>query len=248
MAKSISLSNGRVWKTQAAAFQHFKGMLSRYVDEQNVDDAQDHDDLVALLERYDEVITDGPAKVGVGISCFFRRRNIGESWSSPSFWVRRTDGSETDFSYIQAVKGQCKGDSSDFYSACRAAVESDLLVAKRRFFAEHPEKNEHGFVPCEVCGSLITFELAHMDHAYPTFNQIVLMFRAARGWSHAIAPGVITPSQDGQSRATFIDPAIAQVFRDLHHAVAVLRVIDRKANLSMAGKQRVPKIKFPVRL
>lgn len=237
-----------MWKTQAAALQHFKQMLARYADEQVIDDAQDHDDLIALLERYDEVITDGPAKVGVGVECVFRRRNIGEGWSTPSFWVRRIDGSETDFSYIQAIKGVPRGDSADFYSACRAAVELDLLAAKKRFFAEHPDKDEHGFVPCEITGEMIKFDTAHLDHAYPTFNQIVVMFKAARGWSHGIPAGVITPAQDGQARATFVDPHLAQSFRDLHHAVAVLRVIHRQANLAMAGRQRVPKIKYPVKL
>ena len=248
MAKPINLTNGRSWPTQSAAIGHFKAMLASSRDEEIVEDAQDHNDLVALIERYDDAITDGPAKAGVGINLFFRRRNVGEGWSTPSFWIRRNDGSETDFSYISAVKGQPKSDAANFYAACRAAVEADLLAAKTRFFKGHPEKDEHGFVPCEVSGNLISFENAHLDHAYPTFNQIVLIFRAAHGWSQFIPPGVVTPPQDAQARATFCDDAVAQAFRDVHHKSAVLRVIDKQANLSMAGRQRVPKIKFPVKL
>ena len=108
MAKPINLPNGRSWSTQTAALSHFKVMLARYSDNQVVENISDHDDLVALLERYDAAITDSPAKIGSGIDHFYRRRNVGEGYSTPGFWVHRTDGTDTDFSYIDAVKGQPK--------------------------------------------------------------------------------------------------------------------------------------------
>jgi len=67
MAIAIILSNGRTWKTKAAALSHFKAMLARYTDGKMVEDRNDHDDLVALLERYDEAITDEPSKTGTDI-------------------------------------------------------------------------------------------------------------------------------------------------------------------------------------
>lgn len=67
MAKAINLSNGRAWNTQSAALAHFKDMLARYADEEVVEDRVDHDDLIALLERYDAVIVDGPSKIGNGV-------------------------------------------------------------------------------------------------------------------------------------------------------------------------------------
>ena len=65
MAIAIALSNGRTWKTKAAALNHFKAMLARHADGAVIEDRSDHDDLVALLERYDEAITDGSSKTGV---------------------------------------------------------------------------------------------------------------------------------------------------------------------------------------
>src|SRR5947208_12698570 len=62
MAKAVTLSNGRTWKTQGVALEHFKQMLARYADEGTVEDRDDHEDLVALLVRYDETITNGPPK------------------------------------------------------------------------------------------------------------------------------------------------------------------------------------------
>ncbi len=75
-------------------------MLARYADGNVVEDRNDHDDLVALLIRYDEAITDGSSKIGTGIDHFTRTRNNFNGYSTPSFWVHRTDGTATDFSYI----------------------------------------------------------------------------------------------------------------------------------------------------
>jgi len=84
MAIAIILSNGRTWKTKAAALSHFKAMLARYADGAVTEDRNDHDDLVALLERYDEAITNGPSKTGVGIDHFTRTRNNFNGYSTPS--------------------------------------------------------------------------------------------------------------------------------------------------------------------
>lgn len=111
-------------------------MLSRYGDEEAIEDRADHDDLIALLECYDSVIVDGPSKIGGGVGSFFRRRNTGEGYSTPGFWVRRVDGSETDFSYLAAVRGVPKSNAQEFYDACRSAVGADLKAAKARHYID----------------------------------------------------------------------------------------------------------------
>tara|TARA_R110002074_G_scaffold764_3_gene4451 strand:+ start:4298 stop:4669 length:372 start_codon:yes stop_codon:yes gene_type:complete len=105
MVKSITLPNGKSWRTQKEALDHFKLMLGRYENGEMVDNLEDHDDLVALLERYDQLELGGPQKAGVGIDCFERRLNRGEGYSSPGFWAIRVDATETDFSCPKAVKG-----------------------------------------------------------------------------------------------------------------------------------------------
>ncbi|MDH4745871.1 DCL family protein [Sphingomonas sp. CBMAI 2297] len=244
--KSIELSNGRSWKSQKAALEHFKAMLGRYADNETVEDAVDHDDLLAVLERYDAAIMDGPPKIGCGVDLFVRRRNAGEGYSTPGFWVRRTDGSETDFSYISAVKGQPKSQAQELYDACRASVAADLVVAKKRHFKEHGDADRR--VPCDISGKLIAIDEAHLDHAYPSFGHLVVTFRAARGWQRDVPPGVLTKPADGQTFTTFIDPMIAGAFRDFHHQAATMRIIEGKANLAMAARQRRPKVRLPVQL
>lgn len=246
MAIPVTLSNGRTWRTKSAALTHFKAMLGRYADGQVVEDRADHEDLVALLERYDASITDGPSKTGIGISHFTRTRNIENCYSTSSFWVHRTDGTSTDFSYIAAVNGKPKGPSQEFYDACREAVQADLLAAKRRHFQDHGDAS--GRVPCEITGDLIVFEEAHLDHAWPPFGQIVASFRAARGWTQAIPAGIVTLPADAQTKSRFVDATVADEFRQFHHQLAMARVVHKSANLSMAARQRRPKVKRPVKL
>jgi len=74
------------------------------------------------------------------------------------------------------------------------------------------------------------------------------MFRAARGWHDEIPDGVLSIAQDNQTTTTFIDPAIAESFREVHHRGAKMRMISAQKNLSMAPQQRVPVIKRPVQL
>ncbi|WP_108523168.1 DUF3223 domain-containing protein [Bradyrhizobium algeriense] len=246
MAKPINLPNGRSWRTQTEALTHFKEMLARHFDNQIVEGRSDHDDLVALLERYDAVITDSPAKIGSGIEHFFRRRNVGEGYSTPGFWVRRTDGTDTDFSYISAVKGEPKSNAQEFYDACRGAVAADLLTAKKRHFEIYADNA--GRVPCDLSSELISFADAHLDHAYPTFGQLVVSFRAARGWQHGVPAGVLSSPADAQTTTSFLDASAAEAFRQFHRGAATLRIVSRARNLAMSAGQRRPKIKRPVRL
>jgi hypothetical protein len=245
--KPVTLSNGKAWETQGAAEQHFRDLRDRYPLNTPIDDVADHDDLSALLERYDLAILDGASKIGCGIDHFEVRMNyMPNRGSTKGFWVVRTDGSETDFSFISAVKGEPKAQAQEFADACRAAVAADLVKAKKTFFEEYGGAT--GVVPCEMTDAPITQAEAHLDHAFPTFGQLVVTFRAARGWHAEIPQGVLTRAQDGQTTTTFTDPEVAKAFMDFHHAAATLRIVAKGKNLSMAAGARRPKIKRPVRL
>lgn len=244
MAKPVSLSNGRSWRTRSAALGHFKSMLHRYVDGQRIDDVTDHDDLAALLERYDDYIIDGPTKIGCGIDYFERRANYVDGHQTAGFWVTRADGTETDFSYIWAVKGEPKTAADDFRDACRDAVAPDLRAAIEKFFQQHADAE--GRVLCPLTRERITRDEAHLDHAYTGFTQIVAAYRAAKDWNIAVPPGIVSTPADGQLRAEFVDPSTRDDFRRFHHKLAKIRVVKDKANLARAASQRAPKITQPL--
>ena len=92
----------------------------------------------------------------------------------------------------------------------------------------------------------VSFDEAHLDHAWPTFGQIVIAFRAARGWSHEIPEGILTTASDAQTQTRFSDDAVAHAFVSMHHGTAMLRVVHSTANLGKAARERRPVIRNPV--
>lgn len=138
MAKPVVIGS-RSFRTQSSALDHYKALLHRYPDGQRIVDSADHTDLVALIERFDPALDAvGEPTKGTGQIAYFERRlNTGTGWSTSGFWIVRQEGTETDFSYIDAVKGKPKGRSQDFYNACRQAVALDLVLAKKQAFAQY---------------------------------------------------------------------------------------------------------------
>jgi hypothetical protein len=243
---TLKLANGRTFLTQEAALAYFRAMLARYLDDDEIVDKGDYGDLLALLQRYDQCQHGNPRKIGVGVDRFFRRRNYFNGYSSPGFWIRRVDGSETDFSYIKAVRARPRNLDLEFQTACRMAVDLDLLRAKRDFFERHGDL--FGHVPCELTGRLIAFEEANIDHADPTFRVLVATFRATRGWQDEFPVEILTPPADGRIKASFADASVAEAFRQYHHAAALLRVIAADVNSAMGASQRRPTVVRPVLL
>jgi hypothetical protein len=246
--KPVRLANGRAFSTQGEALKFFSEMLNRYRPGRLKDririSEQDQEDVAALLERYDECRVDRVSKIGVGIDYVFVRFNQTEHFTTPGFWVHRVDGTETDFSYVYAVKGEVKSDLVRYLDACRDAVAQDLKLAKQKHFERYGD--DKGCVPCEITGELITIDQAHLDHAWPSFMQIAQSFRAARGWFPDIPEDVLTPSIDGNITTEFKDMEMKEAFRQFHHHVAILRIVTPQANTSLGVKQRRPKIKNSV--
>lgn len=243
MAKPVELTNGQLFKSKKAAEQHFREMLARYSDGDQISDYQDHSDLSALLERFDLLVSDGSSKIGAGIKRFERRMNKGDGWSSPGFWVIRVDDTPTDFSYVQAVAGRPKSDAEEFSAACHNAVSRDLLAMKQRQFDHFAGPD--GLIACDITGNLVGYAEAQLSHAHPPFGMIVMEFRNMKGWGEIVPPGTLTASSDAQISTHFADKAIAQEFRDFHHDRAVLRIIGKdRPPISLS---LVPVVKRPLR-
>ena len=226
MAKKIDIGS-KIFSTQSSALKRFREILHSYNDGDRIDNPEHHADLVGLIERYDIVLEDaGETLKGKGqIAYFERRRNTGTVWSTPSFWIVREDGEETDFSYKAAVKGESRGRVGDFYNACHEAVALELVLFKKRVFKEGADGD--GRVACEKTGKLVTFEDASLYREQPYFRQIVKEFRAAKGWSEEIPDGVVTEPADRQTTTTFVDKAIAEEFKIYHNDRAVLRIVSK---------------------
>lgn len=102
MTKSVTLSNSRTWGSKKDALAHFKSMLAEYFPGDRISDQSHHQDLIALLMRYDKSAA-GRSKIGSGIDHFSKNRISKDGWTTECFFVHRVDGTTDDFSYIDAI-------------------------------------------------------------------------------------------------------------------------------------------------
>lgn len=250
MAKLVALPNGRTFKSQKAAEDHFRGIRDAYVEGDRINDPDHHADLLALLQRYDAVILEGPAKSDGGVDHFFWRTNVnperGPKWASRGFWVMRKSGTATDFSFIDAVRGQPQNGARELYDACRNAIAGRLDECKARHFDRHADLE--GMLACEFSGASVASKDAHLDHAAPFFVDIVNAFRAEQGWDDGPAPGVLTPPADRQTTTTFADPATADAFVLFHSARARIRIIDQASAPTLSERKLRPEVRLLVDL
>ena len=222
MAKPITLPKGKSWNTQTAALDHFKRMLHRYKDDATIDRVEDHDDLLALVERFDQATGDD-SKIGAGISHFERRVNRGPGYATPGFWLVRTDGTETDFSYVRSLRMAPQSILERYYGACRSAVATSLAAAKQRQFDRFSDAE--GRIPCDVSGVLVKASDAQLRHAAPFFGDIIRNYREHREWSVADLGGLLSPPADAQTDNIFLNEEDSEDFRCWHRAKAVLHIV-----------------------
>ncbi|MBY3382401.1 DCL family protein [Rhizobium laguerreae] len=244
--KPVILSNGSEWSTRQAAEDYFRDLRDRYPLETVIDEPQDHDDLCALLERYDAAIYDGPSKIGCGVSHFVTRQNEVHGGKSVGFWVIRSDGTETDFSFPTAVAGRSKDRDAGFVVACRESVYEIISLAKKNHFAAFG--NQSGHVRCEVTGEFVSAFDAKLDYAPTSFGDIVWEFRKVEGWEAAMPPGIVSPSADAQLSTIFTDIDVLARFRVFHAFRCQMRIVAKSLKPTQLLATRSNPVRQPVRL
>jgi Protein of unknown function (DUF3223) len=235
MARQPIVLNGIEFKFQKDAIEHFKKMLERYRNGQTIA-GDDHDTLLALLERHPEAAK----KIGYGVKRLYKDRT---DMPTSCFWIERIDGSKTDFSYRTAISAKGKSLYQEFLEACRAAVQDDLRLTKEKFFEK--ESDRDGKVECDITGDKVAIYESHLDHKKPlTFQVLVDTFIGANNIE--IKPEMLMLGQDAQFQTTIIDLELKDKFRRYHHKMAQLRVIKVERNLSLGGSERILKSRNPV--
>lgn len=224
--KPVSLANGRSWPSRGAAIDYFRELRDRYPVGAAVSDPADHDDLMALLRRYDMSGFDGPRKIGVGVDRFETRLNITNGGRNVGFWVVRLDGSETDFSFIRAVNEAPKGVFEQLINACRTVVQVELQSARITYFAMHADQS--GSVVCAVSGDSIAERDCGLEYVGREFSELVCDFAVAQGWRDGIPEGVLSAPADAQTTTSFESPQYAAAFRAFHRTTARVRVVAKK--------------------
>ena len=237
MAREPIIIGSKEFKFQKDALAFFKDMLNSHKTNETIE-GEAHYLLIALLARHPEAIQ----KIGVGVIRFYK---FPTEMGTKCFWLERSDGTKTDFSYIAAVKSKRKTLFQAFSEACRSAVREDLIEAKKSFFRENCDEN--GKVECEVTGKKIAIYESHLDHKSPhTFQVLVTLFIGAK--EIEITEAMFSWPQDAQFTTEFLDLNIKENFKSYHDKNADLRIITAGKNLSLGGSERRTRSKRPVRV
>lgn len=199
-----------------------KAILYRYEIGEIVARREDHDFLCAVLQLHPRA----REKIGAGIVRFEIRRNP-QYPSRRSIYLVRTDGSETEFGYNKCLNPPTL--EKEVTAALRHTIGEQIIEFVRRVFGSGQP------VRCAATGVEIHDPTdAHVDHAPPTFLDLVETFVAAHGgWS-----SFTLSRADGQVGARLTDPALASEWAAYHRQRAKIQVVTIKANLSDLKKAR----------
>jgi hypothetical protein len=170
--------------------------------------------LLALHPRADQ-------KTGCGVAQIRVEMNDG----GPGFWLVRTDGTRTDFSYLKCFSAGAgtKPVQSAFRNAIRPQVDA--------FRSSCGEPS--ALMLCPVSGDLITLADAHVDHQ-PEFAAILNKFLQDEGV--AVPDVSVVGGNDGDTAWRIDDEAFLLRWQEFHKANAGLRLVSRRANLSILRK------------
>lgn len=223
MARDPYIVNGQSFRTKQDLREHIRQIRDSYTDGAIL--ADDHFEfMLDLLNRHEEA----GIKIGCGVACMYTRANEVFK-NNREFWLVRTDGSETDFSFEICLKHETK--LQKFKSACRTAVAPIVMGFKLDFFDQ-----AGGVALCPVTGDKITLRKnSHVDHARPnTFDKIVSDF--IEGYGLDVEAIDLITAEDGRVTNEIRSERIKADFIKFHNERANLRVISRYANLSIVKK------------
>lgn len=212
------------FKTKKEALEFFRNMLARIEPEIKISD-NDAEFLSELILKH----PDYQIKAGTGIDFFFKRKNS----FNYCFWIKRKDGTETDFSFLTCVSGKNKTPYQDFCKAARESIKDQISFAKKRFFMDGVIAGN--MFKCPILGTLHGYEDLHLDHKPPmTFLEIIRLFLFENKITPC--PSMINKGGDGCVITEFASPEMRVKFQEYHRGIAVLRLISKRANLSDVKK------------
>lgn len=216
MSKTIQIGTA-VYRTKKAAGDAIRVILYAYAVGTTVTD--EHAEFLAnLLELHPE----RDDKVGVGIQSFQVEQNVG----SRGFWITRKDRTRTDFSFLSCLTPPTA--EAEARAGLRNEIRDQITAFRNMRFATCTT------IPCEVSGEPVTSATAHVDHE-PTFDELHRRFLADAG---ILLAGVsVEPTRDGETATRLADRALADAWSRFHRTHARLRIVSRRANLSLLRRR-----------
>jgi hypothetical protein len=183
------------------------------------------EDSVAFLRDLVRRHRSAAEKIGPGIQTFRIVKVV--PYNTAGFEIVRVDGTVTDVSYLECINETTP--RHWFPAACRNAVFYQVAHVKDEAFAISDS------IQCPITGEPLTRETCHADHAPPwTFEAIVDAFIA----EHRMDPSKVNYVEgDGSVGSRFADAQLSARFAAFHLERASLRVVSKRANLSVLCKK-----------
>lgn len=203
----------RRFASKKAAGDAAREVLYRYAIGDRVVGA-DADFLADLLQLHPEA----EQKIGCGVSWFSVEQNDG----SRGFWLTRTDGTRTDWSFLACLTPPTP--AAEAKAAFRSAVRPQIEAFRDAF------KLRGGHRVCPVSGEDITLENLHVDHE-PPFEELLDCFLRERGLG--LTNVRVKPTADGSTVTELADDILRAQWAEFHSRNARLRAVSKTANLSL---------------
>ena len=174
-------------------------------------------DVLKNHENYESKAGKGSYKIGVRV-CPINPRNR-------QFFILREDGTDTDFSYLKAIRPNSK--ATKVKKALRGLVSQQALDYKTKYFEDNADSR--GYCVCPSTGLKIKYTNSHLDH-YPTqFDQIVNDWCGLQGIT--LESIDLLPTEDNDTFAKLVDSGLTESFYNYHLDVAEYRVVLDKVNM-----------------
>lgn len=176
-----------------------------------------HAFLCQLVKRHHEAAD----KIGSGIKYFKVLTNTNYGGKNRCFYLFRTDGTHTDFSYQKCMSTLTPWE--EYIDALRSVVMDQIMAAREAVFGSQDE------ILCPIKHIMITRSVTYIDHTAPdTFAAIVERFHDEE-WIHEANPP-LTEGGDNSCGRRLVDKGLEERWKYFHQVNAKLRVISKEAH------------------
>lgn len=209
--------NNTVLTSKAAAKRFLRDIRDSYDDNVPIR-GDDRASLLVALSWHPEA----EEKIGVGVD-FFTVKTVYGKMKNRCFFVHRTDGSSTDFSFPACIDGADL--AKDVRNSLRIAIKPQIIKFREAFFCSNIDRH------CPINGEEITEENCHVDHCPPfEFADLVKDWLNQEGLT--LLDVLISAPQDNQYRATMCNLQQRQSWCEFHEKRAKLRMLSISGNLT----------------
>lgn len=180
---------------------------------------QDRIDLLELLAIHPNRLQ----KIGTASIMYFFT-DVEPTYGTVCFWIKRKDGSVTDFSFLGAINGA--NQRSDVLQALRYVVQPQIIEFREAEFAK-------GSPVCPLSGKPLYPKTCHVDHERP-FSFSWLVDRWLQSNRLEFKDIFLEPSKDGCIGSRLSDSCQKDSWERFHKQHARLRLLAAEENLKLS--------------